>query len=296
MLLIDEGLAVGDLAFRRKCMRHIQEFRASGGALLFVSHDLYSLQFVCDRVLVLEHGRAIYSGEVAEGTRRYLATMQESIPDDARDSAPPPAAFDPALVDSAALDRDPTCPDTMPTSNSSTSGIAVAPTVEAPMVTNNDVMSALRCARETSSEHPLLVDELTIAPVTGDRIQTGETVRVSTRIRTCQPLEPVRWGFTITTADGSQNIATMVFLDIRLGPGTHELSALVYDFPLLAGSYQLRGGIADSEHGTPYDDIGFQDAPRWFDVWTPHDKLLGIHAVMGDLIVLRSALDSMRSI
>ena len=55
--VVDEALSVGDAHFQQKCMKRIKEFRASGGAILFVSHDMNAVKVLCDQVLVLEQGR-----------------------------------------------------------------------------------------------------------------------------------------------------------------------------------------------------------------------------------------------
>jgi ABC-type polysaccharide/polyol phosphate transport system ATPase subunit len=67
ILIVDEVLAVGDLAFRRKCVTHIQGFLKRGGSMVLVAHDPYLIQTVCNRVLVMEKGRAIFDGGAIEG-------------------------------------------------------------------------------------------------------------------------------------------------------------------------------------------------------------------------------------
>jgi lipopolysaccharide transport system ATP-binding protein len=61
--LVDEALSVGDAYFQQKCMRKIQEFRASGGSILFVSHDMNAVKTLCDTAIMLDHGRVIDAGE-----------------------------------------------------------------------------------------------------------------------------------------------------------------------------------------------------------------------------------------
>ncbi|MCB0074309.1 MAG: ABC transporter ATP-binding protein, partial [Caldilineaceae bacterium] len=56
LLLVDEVLAVGDAAFQHKCLDAIQAFRRRGGTLLMVSHDLGSIQNICNRAIWLEKG------------------------------------------------------------------------------------------------------------------------------------------------------------------------------------------------------------------------------------------------
>lgn len=59
VLLVDEVLAVGDEPFQRKCMDKIREFQADGRTIVLVSHSSGQVAEVCDRAVVLEHGRII---------------------------------------------------------------------------------------------------------------------------------------------------------------------------------------------------------------------------------------------
>src|SRR5882672_7362007 len=56
VLLIDEVLSVGDLAFQEKCYERMQRFARSGIAIVFVSHNLSAISTLCSRVLVMRHG------------------------------------------------------------------------------------------------------------------------------------------------------------------------------------------------------------------------------------------------
>ena len=60
--LVDEALSVGDAYFQQKCMRKIQEFRASGGSIVFVSHDTNAIMTLCDNAILLDHGKMISYG------------------------------------------------------------------------------------------------------------------------------------------------------------------------------------------------------------------------------------------
>ncbi len=74
ILIVDEALAVGDIAFRQRCMRRIHELRSSGVTMLFVSHDATDVKALCERCLWLEHGRMQRLGDADEVVARYLAT------------------------------------------------------------------------------------------------------------------------------------------------------------------------------------------------------------------------------
>jgi lipopolysaccharide transport system ATP-binding protein len=74
ILIVDEVLAVGDAAFQRKCLARMREFAGGGRTILFVSHNVGSIQSLCDRALVLSSGRLIVDAPPDEAVRRYLQT------------------------------------------------------------------------------------------------------------------------------------------------------------------------------------------------------------------------------
>jgi ABC-type polysaccharide/polyol phosphate transport system ATPase subunit len=71
VLLLDEVLAVGDEAFGQKCLGKIWDYKHAGGTILFVSHDPAAVESICDRALLLEHGRAIETGSSGDVVRAY---------------------------------------------------------------------------------------------------------------------------------------------------------------------------------------------------------------------------------
>ena len=77
ILLVDEALAVGDTWFRHRCMRKVHELRARGITIVFVSHAAADVKAIGDRVLWLEHGRAMGIGEADTVLSAYLAAMAE---------------------------------------------------------------------------------------------------------------------------------------------------------------------------------------------------------------------------
>jgi ABC-type polysaccharide/polyol phosphate transport system ATPase subunit len=80
LLLVDEVLAVGDVAFQTKCMESIYRFRRRGGTLILVSHDLNSIQSLCTRALWIDNGLAMAEGTPAEvigAYKRHVAELEE---------------------------------------------------------------------------------------------------------------------------------------------------------------------------------------------------------------------------
>jgi ABC-2 type transport system ATP-binding protein len=69
IFLVDEGLAVGDAPFKRKCMRKIREVQEQGTTIFLVSHSPRQVQKLCDRALVLKEGSLVFDGEPAEAVR-----------------------------------------------------------------------------------------------------------------------------------------------------------------------------------------------------------------------------------
>jgi lipopolysaccharide transport system ATP-binding protein len=79
LLLIDESLAVGDLAFRRQCIEWVQRYGRDGGSLVLVDHDLWLIQAVCSHCLVLDGGRVAFAGPTAAALNFYLAAARPRI-------------------------------------------------------------------------------------------------------------------------------------------------------------------------------------------------------------------------
>jgi len=73
VLLIDEVLAVGDLSFQQKCYQRLREFRRSGVAIAFVSHNMQAVSMLCDRVIYLRPGTSPILGDVAEVVQQYVS-------------------------------------------------------------------------------------------------------------------------------------------------------------------------------------------------------------------------------
>lgn len=77
VLLVDEVLSVGDLAFRERCYARIDQLKQQGTAILFVSHDLPAVGALCDRALLLERGRVLACGQPASVIAAYQAARAD---------------------------------------------------------------------------------------------------------------------------------------------------------------------------------------------------------------------------
>jgi ABC-2 type transport system ATP-binding protein len=76
VLLLDEVLAVGDQAFRQRCLERLRAFHARGGTLILVSHELDQLPELCRRGIWLADGRVVMDGPIEAVVSRYRAASR----------------------------------------------------------------------------------------------------------------------------------------------------------------------------------------------------------------------------
>ncbi len=79
ILLVDEILAVGDAAFRRKSLGKMGDLSRAGRTVLFVSHNMASIRHLCTSCIALDGGRIMAAGDADEVVRRYLDAVQEGV-------------------------------------------------------------------------------------------------------------------------------------------------------------------------------------------------------------------------
>jgi ABC-type polysaccharide/polyol phosphate transport system ATPase subunit len=87
ILLIDEVLAVGDAAFQQKCFDVFNDMRDRGKTIIFVTHDMGTMQRFCHRALLLERGSPVHLGDPREVADRYLEINFGRDPEAASTSA-----------------------------------------------------------------------------------------------------------------------------------------------------------------------------------------------------------------
>ncbi len=102
ILIVDEALSVGDFFFSQRCMRRMQELRAMGTTLLFVSHDMASVRDVTSRALLLQEGRAVFFGETQHAVSLYFQE-KPSAPTVSAPSVTDTAVAKPETPDARAL-------------------------------------------------------------------------------------------------------------------------------------------------------------------------------------------------
>lgn len=85
ILLVDEVLAVGDIAFQKKCLGKMENVAQGGRTVIFVSHQLEFLAQLCKRCLLVDHGRIIQDGLSRDVIAHYVSLVRNAAPTSLRD-------------------------------------------------------------------------------------------------------------------------------------------------------------------------------------------------------------------
>jgi ABC-type polysaccharide/polyol phosphate transport system ATPase subunit len=72
VVLVDEVLSVGDASFRRRALEALRQLIADGKTVLFISHDMWNVRRLCDRIVWMEEGRVRAYGSAGEIAERYM--------------------------------------------------------------------------------------------------------------------------------------------------------------------------------------------------------------------------------
>ena len=79
IMIMDEVLAVGDVAFQKKCLDKMNDVsRTEDRTILYVSHNMNTIRQLCERVIVLKNGRIVFDGDTDSGIVEYLGNDADS--------------------------------------------------------------------------------------------------------------------------------------------------------------------------------------------------------------------------
>ena len=238
ILLIDEILAVGDLAFQARCLERINELRQHGTTILFVSHDLESVRRLCDRAIWLDHGVARNTGltlEVIDAYRNKVSDEQEARMEAHQQTIERELAQAPAVPK----------PETSPASQENPSQPALA----------DDGGPAVRRwgSREVEIYAVRFIDD---QGCERHIFETGKPFTARLYYRAHKRIERPVFGLAIHRADGlplaGPNTLTSNF-PIESVEGSGYVDYRVESLPLLEGSYDLSVSVYDHALAHPYD-------------------------------------------
>ena len=79
IMIMDEVLAVGDMAFQKKCLEKMSDVsKADGRTILYVSHNMNTIRQLCDRCITLDHGKLIFDGDIEAAIDVYMGAKDNS--------------------------------------------------------------------------------------------------------------------------------------------------------------------------------------------------------------------------
>ncbi len=82
ILIVDEVLSVGDMAFQLKCFKKFEQFKEKGKTIIFVTHNVADVLSNCNRAIILENGKKTFDGSVKDGVNRYKKIIVGINPDE----------------------------------------------------------------------------------------------------------------------------------------------------------------------------------------------------------------------
>ena len=85
ILIVDEVLSVGDMAFQLKCFKKFEQFKNKGKTIIFVTHNINDVLTNCNRAIILENGQKTFDGSVKDGVNRYKKIIVGLNPDNELD-------------------------------------------------------------------------------------------------------------------------------------------------------------------------------------------------------------------
>lgn len=269
VLIVDEILSVGDIAFTQKCTRFIREFRERG-TLLFVSHDMAAVTALCDRAVWLSDGQVIEDGEPRDVVHHYkvwMANPQKHI--HAR-------AFLESLKAGTA-EEDGKLPDPEPEPELEPAGADAQPSPDGDgMLLAQELKTRTRVSFHwdaiSSGEGGAKIGRAWIENAQGEpvtMVDGGSVITLWIEAEAQQPLECPIVGFGVKDRLGqvvfAWDTSKADLLIPHVEPGRNFRAGFRFRFPYLAGgTYTINLAIADGtpdthiQHHWMYDALEFQ--------------------------------------
>jgi lipopolysaccharide transport system ATP-binding protein len=232
LLIVDEALAVGDMAFQAKCMGRIRNMMESGATVLFVSHDIGAVKALCNRCLYLEAGRTVSYGRAADVTGLYVQRSHLEI--------------------NAALNAEMS---KKITSKGSADKISLStlqhPTVSAQVTVRTDAPVDFGPTANRYGDGRVTVLDVKLLGKGGiptEQLELDEPFEIQISVRIQADIPNIAWGYSMRDLKGQMLISMMSTSDPALGilpckVGDSLVFAIKGNNPLQAGVYTLAVGI-----------------------------------------------------
>ncbi|WP_017302677.1 ABC transporter ATP-binding protein [Spirulina subsalsa] len=227
IVIIDEALAVGDAKFQARCMKKIRQLQSDGVTLLFVSHDLSSVKFLCQKAILINKGQILEQGTPKFVANRYIALLST---DHQPEHSQPPTPH-PEVQDSIELEN---------TSEE-----------------NTELSEYHRHGNGWAIIQSAVITDLNNVDLKG-KLETGSRFKLQVNIQSKEELDDIVIGFSLRTLTGVILYGTNTRLLKRTIPRLekHQALTVAFEVPcyLNKGLYSISIGIHSSE-GISYDWI-----------------------------------------
>lgn len=236
ILVVDEALSVGDAVFTQKCMRFIRNFQKNG-TLLFVSHDIASVQNLCRSGVWLKHGKVEMDGAAKKVSEAYLQyTLQETYGNDSK-LAP--------IAGSGGVDE----------------GRSNEPPLESgaiPVIDYGSIVTIQDNTHAAAGWKTGLADVISVSLTRLTHEQSvvfagGENVRVTVCAKAHGPLQNPILGFLLRDRlgqdlFGENTLSFTKHVPISIEPGTCFQGIFEFKLPMLPnGQYAVMASVADGD-------------------------------------------------
>jgi ABC-2 type transport system ATP-binding protein len=243
VLLVDEVLAVGDEAFQRKCLERVREFQREGRTIVFVTHAPDLVRQICDRAVVLDHGRLVLDGSPGEAVRSFREHLFSG--------------------DSLAVE-------TVTTGRARHTGAVARVRAAVPSMMEQRRNLKVRIT-DVTFEHAGLADGRSY-------LLPHEPLEIRVAYDAEDRVEDVMFGIAIYDVKGDNLFGAntqMLGLDIPPADGPGEIRFCFGDVPLLDGTYLVTLAIQTRDAGVVYD---WHEQQWQFEVMNP-DRTAGMVAM-----------------
>ena len=243
LLLIDEVLAVGDEAFQRKCLERVREFQRDGRTIVFVTHAPDLVRQICDRAVVLDHGKIVLDGAPGEAVRSFREHL---------------------------FSGDALAVETVTTGRARHTGAVTRERAPVPSKMEQRRNLKVRIT-DVTFEHPGLADGRAY-------LLPHEPLEIRVAYDAEDRVEDVMFGIAIYDVKGNNLFGAntkMLGLDVPPADGPAEIRFCFGDVPLLDGTYLVTLAIQTFDEGVVYD---WHEQQWQFEVMNP-DRTVGIVAM-----------------
>ena len=218
ILIVDEALAVGDMFFQQKCIRHMEE-KMKACTKILVTHDMHAVTNLCERVIVLDRGEVIFAGSPLEGVEYYTKAVHNEL-FRKKGAASPPAAAAPAPA----------------------------------FVAEDDTWLDVR-SESTAGASEVVIKKVSLRSAAGEPVATamaGDRLQIRMIVEACSPLNRVIFGYMIRDRVGNGISGdNSLSLDGRLYSLTagRQMVSLTIKWPDIApDEYLITLGIGQGDH------------------------------------------------